>query len=169
MTDAQSANQWTAPPEPPGPAPGVAFAPLGERFLAYLIDVIIVTIFIMLAAIVASAVFASGLSGTPQNPSVTPAAAGGFGLIMLIVFVVATAYFPWFWMRGGATPGMKRFNLRVVNDKDGGRVTGGQAVLRFIGLWVSSLVFYLGYIWALIDSRRRGWHDLIAGTVVIKG
>jgi uncharacterized RDD family membrane protein YckC len=29
-------------------------------------------------------------------------------------------------------------------------------------------VLYLGYIWILIDKRRRGWHDLIAGAVVIK-
>jgi len=169
MTQESSTNQWSAPPEPPGPAPGVMFAPLGERFIAYLIDAFIVGIFIVVAAIVASVIFASGVSGSGQNITVSPAAAGGFGLVMLLIFIVATAYFPWFWMRDGATPGMKRFSLRVVNDRDGGRVTGGQAVLRFIGLWISSAVVYLGYIWALIDSRRRGWHDLIAGTVVIKG
>jgi uncharacterized RDD family membrane protein YckC len=33
---------------------------------------------------------------------------------------------------------------------------------------VNSLVFYLGFIWIFIDSRRRGWHDLIAGTVVVE-
>lgn len=26
----------------------------------------------------------------------------------------------------------------------------------------------IGYIWIFIDKRRRGWHDLIAGTVVVK-
>jgi len=30
------------------------------------------------------------------------------------------------------------------------------------------MVFYLGYVWILVDKRRRGWHDLIAGTVMIK-
>jgi uncharacterized RDD family membrane protein YckC len=29
-------------------------------------------------------------------------------------------------------------------------------------------VFYLGFLWVFVDGRRRGWHDLIAGTVVIK-
>jgi uncharacterized RDD family membrane protein YckC len=33
---------------------------------------------------------------------------------------------------------------------------------------VSSLVFYLGFIWILVDKRRRGWHDLIAGTVMVQ-
>jgi uncharacterized RDD family membrane protein YckC len=40
-------------------------------------------------------------------------------------------------------------------------------VIRLIGLWISFLIFYLGIIWILVDGRRRGWHDLIAGTIVI--
>jgi uncharacterized RDD family membrane protein YckC len=63
---------------------------------------------------------------------------------------------------------MRLFRLRVVRDADGGPISGGQAILRLIGFWVSSFVLYLGFIWILIDSRRRGWHDLIAGTVVIE-
>jgi len=168
MTQSQQ-PAWTAPIEPAGPAPGIEFAPLGERLHAYVIDAIIVGVFIVVATIVAVAVLLSGLSGTRENPSVSGPAAGGFVAIVFVIVVVATAYFPWFWLRGGATPGMKRYGLRVVDDKTGGRITGGQVILRFIGLWVSSAVLYLGYIWAFIDSRRRGWHDLIAGTVVIKG
>ena len=60
------------------------------------------------------------------------------------------------------------FRLHVVRDRDGGPISGGQAILRLFGLWLSGAVFYLGYIWILIDSRRRGWHDLIAGTCVIE-
>ena len=36
------------------------------------------------------------------------------------------------------------------------------------GVFVS-LVFSLGYIWILIDQHRQGWHDKLAGTVVIEG
>ena len=42
------------------------------------------------------------------------------------------------------------------------------AILRLVGYWVSGFVFYLGYIWIFVDKRKRGWFDLIAGTVVIK-
>jgi len=38
---------------------------------------------------------------------------------------------------------------------------------RRIGFWVSHLVFYLGFIWIFVDKRRRGWMDLIGGTVVV--
>jgi uncharacterized RDD family membrane protein YckC len=41
------------------------------------------------------------------------------------------------------------------------------AVLRFIGYFVSSLVFDLGFIWVAFEPRKRGWHDMIAGTVII--
>ena len=167
MTE-QPAPTWEAPAEPVGPAPGVAYAPHGERLIAYIIDGFIVGVFVVLATLIAILVLGSGVSGSGQDATVSAGAAGGFTLIMLVVIVLATAYFPWFWWRGGATPGMKRFHLRVVRDRDGGPISGGQAVLRFIGQWVSSVVFYLGFAWILIDARRRGWHDLIAGTVVVK-
>ena len=45
----------------------------------------------------------------------------------------------------------------------------GSALLRLLGLYViDGLVFYLGFIWIFVDKRKRCWHDLIAGTVVVK-
>jgi uncharacterized RDD family membrane protein YckC len=55
----------------------------------------------------------------------------------------------------------------VVRDADGGPVRMRTAILRLVGMYVASTVFYLGFIWIFIDKRRRGWHDLIAGTVVV--
>jgi uncharacterized RDD family membrane protein YckC len=93
----------------------------------------------------------------------------GLGIAVFVALVVVSlAYFPYFWANGGATPGMRIFRLRVVRDVDGGPVSGVQAILRLIGYWVSATVFYLGFVWVFIDQRRRGWHDLIAGTVVIR-
>jgi uncharacterized RDD family membrane protein YckC len=63
---------------------------------------------------------------------------------------------------------MRLFGIRVVHDSDGTAIGWGTAVLRLLGYWVSGFFFSLGYIWMFFDSRRRGWHDLIAGTVVVK-
>ena len=49
-----------------------------------------------------------------------------------------------------------------------GRSTTGQAILRLIGLWIGLAVFYIGVIWIFVDKRKRGWQDLIGGTVVIE-
>ena len=63
---------------------------------------------------------------------------------------------------------MKLMHLRVVRDADGGPIGGGAAIVRLIGFYISGVVFYLGFIWILIDKRRRGWADLIAGTCVVE-
>ena len=42
------------------------------------------------------------------------------------------------------------------------------ALLRLVGPYVAGAVFYIGFIRIFVDKRRRGWQDLIAGTVVVK-
>lgn len=153
---------WQMPEEPPGPAPGLVFGGFGERLIAYIVDLIVASVLVV-GVVVGLLVTAAG--ATADSVFVT-----GSGILFIVfgAIVVSLAYFPWFWARDGATPGMRMMGLRVVRDVDGGPITGGQAVLRLIGYWVSGAVFYLGYVWILIDKRRRGWHDLIAGTVVVK-
>ena len=153
MTD--QSTGWQAPDPEPGPAPGVAFAGPGGRLVAYIVDIIVITVAIVLIAIL-------GALLTVVVPVI------GIVSLILGIVLVPLAYFPYYWSSSGQTPGMKMMGIRVVRDRDGGPVTGGQAVLRLIGYWVSGAVFYLGYIWIFIDKRKRGWHDLIAGTVVVE-
>lgn len=168
MADGDPAAPWAPPPTEPGPAPGVEFAPHGPRLLAWIIDVVILSIIATVLSLVAAAIASSGATPTgPNTVAVSPTAVGGSVLVVLIVFLVTLAYFPWFWARGGQTPGMRPFRLWVVRDADGGPIGAGTAILRLLGYYVSSLVFYLGFVWILVDARRRGWHDLIAGTLVV--
>lgn len=153
---------WQVPPTTPGPAPGVEFGGFGERLIAYIVDIVIVSFVVGVIAAVGAITLGLGAASD-----------GGFAiwtgfLILVVAVVVSVGYFPWFWARDGQTPGMRMLGLQVVRDVDGGPISGMQALLRLVGYWVSGAVFYLGYVWILIDDRRRGWHDLIAGTVVIK-
>ncbi|MGZ3585823.1 MAG: RDD family protein [Candidatus Limnocylindrales bacterium] len=154
---------WAQPPEAPGPAPGLRFGPPGPRLVAYIIDVLIVGAITVLIWIVLGIFI--GLAAVGGS-------AGGVAALVLLglvaSFIVSVAYFPFFWLRWGSTPGMRMFNLRVVRDGDGGPISGSQAVLRLIGYWISAWIFYLGYIWVFIDGRKRGWYDLIAGTCVVQ-
>ena len=155
---------WAQPPmtAAPGPGPGVEFAPHGGRLVAYIIDGFIVGIVVTIVAIVLIPFLAAGAAS--ENTGAL--AATGF-LYVFVVLLVSVSYFPFFWARGGQTPGMKIFGLRVVSDADGSRIGGGTAIIRLIGLWIAFAVFYIGILWILFDSRRRGWHDLLAGTVVV--
>ncbi len=146
-------NAWQAPEPVGGPAPGMEFASPGARLVGYIVDILINAALIVVIAVV-------GVILTVIFPP--------FAILwILALIIVPLAYFPYFWSRTGQTPGMKMMQIKVVRDADGGPVTTGAAILRLIGYWVSGFVFYLGYIWIFIDKRRRGWFDLIAGTVVV--
>jgi uncharacterized RDD family membrane protein YckC len=48
-------------------------------------------------------------------------------------------------------------------------MTFGLAFLRWVGYLISTLAIYLGFLWIAFDRKARGWHDIIAGTVVVTG
>ena len=162
----QQPAPWQAPPPEPGPAPGVNFAPHGTRFIAYVLDGCIVSAVLIVLLVAASLVVA--LVAATGSQTATAIAASILVIGVLVLFVLSIAYFPYFWVKNGQTPGMRPFNLYVVRDDNGGPITWGPAIIRLIGLWVGAVVFYLGFIWVFIDARRRGWHDLMAGTCVIE-
>lgn len=119
-------------------------ADFGERFIAIFIDGIVQSLMIGL-------LFGAGGE-----------AGGGLG------FVLAILYNWFFWTRyDGQTPGKRIMNLRVVKE-DGSELRDVDAVIRAVGYTVSGFVFGLGYFWALFDSKGRTWHDLLAGTLVVK-
>jgi uncharacterized RDD family membrane protein YckC len=154
---------WAVPPEPIGPAPGILFAPHGARLVAYLVDGILLGV-LVLAVTISLTLLTAGLATAGAGPL---ALLSGL-LLVVAIFTVSLGYFPWFWVNGGATPGMRIFHLRLVRDRDGGPIGWGEASIRLIGMWISASVFYLGYIWIFIDKRHRGWQDLIAGTLMVQ-
>ena len=146
---------WEGPPSETGPAPGVEFASPGSRLGGYVIDIFAI------AGGVLTFAFAGVILGALGLDIITT-------LVIFASLLIPIVYFPYFWKTSGQTVGAKMMGLKVVRDKDGGPLTWGAAILRLIGYAISGAVFYIGFIWVLIDKRKRGWFDLIAGTVVIK-
>ena len=69
----------------------------------------------------------------------------------------------------GLTPGKWMLGIRVVNRETGLPAGFWRMALReVIGKLVASILCYLGFIWALVDANRQGWHDKIAKTLVIR-
>ena len=156
------------PPQPGYPPPGygqpMGYAPVGYgvmpqyagfwiRFVAYIIDALVLFAgYIVGFIIIVALVFVAPPLGV-------------LGVIAL--YVAAFCYQPYFWWKYGATIGQSALGLRVVRAIDGGPISGGSAVIRYIGFFVSAIVLYLGLIWVAFEPRKRGWHDMMAGTVVI--
>ena len=73
-----------------------------------------------------------------------------------------------FWIYKSATPGKMVLKMKIVDARTGGKPTTGQLIGRYFGYYVSTIPFCLGLIWVGIDKRKQGWHDKLAGTVVIR-
>jgi uncharacterized RDD family membrane protein YckC len=93
-----------------------------------------------------------------------------FGLLdLLINYLLPAVAVLLFWTYKSATPGKMFFNLKIVDARTGDKPTTGQLVGRYFGYYVSIIPFMLGIIWVAFDKRKQGFHDKLAGTVVIRG
>lgn len=73
-----------------------------------------------------------------------------------------------FWLYCQATPGKMAISAHVVDASTGEAASVGQYVGRYLAYFVSILPLFLGVIWVALDSRKQGWHDKLANTVVIR-
>ncbi len=185
----QQQGSWQSPPpgqppqsqQPPvaaGPAPGVAYADTVSRVIALVIDAIIL-----------------GVGLAVVNTFLLVIGGWGAFIITGILYIIVNAvYFIFTWTRLRASPGQKVLNLETVNAADGATVTQDQAIRRWLYLWgpaslaqilsfsgglvlgvlgVFVSLFALAYEIYLLYSvtqspKRQGYHDVKAGTVVIK-
>ena len=72
------------------------------------------------------------------------------------------------WCKLGNTPGKMAIGATIVDARTGGKPTVTQFIIRYVGYYLSLVVLFLGYIWVGIDARKQGWHDKLAGTVVVR-
>ena len=73
-----------------------------------------------------------------------------------------------FWIYRQATPGKMIIGARIVDATTAGPPTTGQLIGRYFGYYVSMIPLFLGMIWVAFDARKQGWHDKLAGTVVVR-
>ncbi len=93
-------------------------------------------------------------------------------LLFLIVpfggdFILYAAYTIGFWVLWGATPGKRLMGLRIERP-DGSRIGPGRCVARYFASMLSFLLLFAGYIMIGLREDKRGLHDLICDTVVVK-
>jgi uncharacterized RDD family membrane protein YckC len=73
-----------------------------------------------------------------------------------------------FWVARQATPGKMAIHAKIVDAGTGNPPTARQAVIRYLGYYVSLFGLGLGFLWVAWDARKQGWHDKLAGTVVVR-
>lgn len=92
---------------------------------------------------------------------------GSESIIQAFSLAIPVGYHWYFWTRrDGQTPGKFAMSIRVIKA-DGTPLSDTDAVIRAIGYNVSSVIFGLGYIWAIFDKNNQTWHDKLARTYVV--
>jgi uncharacterized RDD family membrane protein YckC len=150
---------------PKAAASGARLAGLGARLAAWVIDWIVMAVAFVLLLFVMGVAVVGGLGLGGAEGSGATVAIMAISVALFVAFNIL--YFPVSWARGGQTPGMRAMAIRVVREQGGGPIDLGDGVLRLIGYWISFLALLIGFLWILVDKRRRGWADLLAGTIVV--
>ncbi len=168
IAPAQAAT--AAPAQPAVPLKQAGFV---TRLLAFLIDIVIVSLASLIFAGCVSLVL-NFFGASYQNLTAANVNRNFgfwiklaiFGLTGLAVLIFVPGYFIAFWAIIGRTPGKRIMGLRIVRT-DGKRLGWVRAVIRYVGYWISFFCLLLGYLWVLVDGRRQAWHDKLADTFVV--
>jgi len=130
---------------------------LWERFLAFAVDTLI--LFIVLVPLVLA------VYGRDYLARSAGGYAGFWDFALQVVLPAAATVV--FWRLFGATPGKMAIGAKVVDARSRGAPSTGRLVGRYFAYLISAAPLFLGFVWIAIDRRKQGWHDKIAGTLVI--
>jgi uncharacterized RDD family membrane protein YckC len=136
-------------------------AGLVTRLTAAAIDLGLLFGFLSIVSGVFSSIIPTVFGGNDDGLST-----GALIALVTFAFLFAGGVFVWFWTLIGQTPGMRFLGIRL--QRNGSNEIGFRTSLRRgLALPLAIIPFGLGFLGILISPRRRGLHDVIAGTEVI--
>jgi len=101
------------------------------------------------------------------DPASLFSAIGAIGVLTVINMAVACTYEAVFVAQMAATPGKMALGMKVVRP-DGSRVDLGRAVGRYFAKMLSAVILCIGYLMVAFDDEKRGLHDMICDTRVVR-
>ena len=171
-------SQYRAAYVPPAQAawqtsarPPVAYAGFWLRFVAFIIDAIL--LHFVFTIVTLPFIASMGIRGImrghmPMSPEELIPLMRGLFHIFLIRTVLNWLYYALLessaWQ---ATLGKKALGLEVT-DIQGMRIGFGRATGRFFAKIISSIILFMGFIMAGFTEKKQALHDMIAGTLVIR-
>jgi uncharacterized RDD family membrane protein YckC len=135
------------------------------RLVAFVIDLAVLgafSVFLLVSALlvsVAGADFSSFESDSFPSFSL-------FSLCEIAEIVAVAAYFTILHGETGQTIGKSVAGVKVCT-LDGQPLGYGHALLRFTAYGFSFFALGLGFLWVGLNPGKRGWHDLLTGTMVV--
>lgn len=141
-------------------APAPAYEGLVTRAIAFAVDSAVINLVALVVSV--SVGLALSVLDPSSNAEKLALAVGGVAYILWSV-----GYFVTFWSTTGQTPGSRLLRIRVCRADDGEVLRPRKSLLRFAVMMLCALPLFLGFLPILVDNRRRGPHDIVAGSVVV--
>lgn len=108
------------------------------------------------------------LIGTYGMDSILSGKTDGGVSEFLITWVMPAVVVIVFWIFRSATPGKMILRLKIADATTGGEPSTGQLIGRYFAYFLSTIPLMLGFLWVAFDKRKQGWHDKLAGTIVVR-
>jgi uncharacterized RDD family membrane protein YckC len=143
------------------PVARVPYVGLVTRTIGFAIDAAIIE----LVALSITAVTALAIQ-ILKLPTEFKTVAVAVGAVLWVLWTVG--YFVFFWSTTGQTPGSRVMRIKVWAAGDPTPLLPRRALVRFGALVLAALPLFAGLFVILFDSRRRGFHDWVARTVVLE-
>jgi uncharacterized RDD family membrane protein YckC len=152
--------------------PAVRYAGFWRRFVAYIIDQLILGVVAFMVFVPALALLGLGVGAGMMEEE-----EGAMGLVIAaiaayftaILVLIVTEWLYYALMESSvkqATLGKLAIGI-IVTDLQGSRITFGRATGRYFGKILSSLILSIGYIMAGFTEKKQALHDMIAGCLVV--
>ncbi len=147
----------------------MTYAGFWRRFLAYILDMIIIVAVLAILDVASGLIFVCG----PPESGGGEGVQAGFscettGIGNIVMLVGGWLYFA-LMERSSRQGTLGKMALGiVVTDADGERLSFGRATGRHFGKIVSALILMIGFIMIAFTSRKQGLHDIMAGCLVTR-
>lgn len=152
--------------------PAVRYAGFWRRFVAHLIDQIIVgvvafVVFLPALALLGLGIGADMMEETEGAIGLVIAAIAAYLMAILMIIVLQWLYYALMESSNKqATLGKLALGI-IVTDLGGNRVTFGRATGRYFGKILSGMIFSIGFIMAAFTEKKQALHDMIASCLVV--
>ncbi len=133
-------------------------ASFGLRATAILIDYIL-TLLVFALFVLLTAIFRNLLPSMANLISMV-------GFIVTVVFILWNRIF--LCVKEGQSLGQKMVGIKIIHNDGSAPGYRTIALRHLIGYPLSLICVGLGFLWMIIDSKQRGWHDNLAGTLIVK-
>ncbi|MCK9580349.1 MAG: RDD family protein [Methanoregula sp.] len=163
--------------EDESPEDGI-YAGLGRRFVAFIVDMILVLI-LGLTTVSGFGLFRGiqnayfyGVQHISPDQLTTEGSMGALIGSIVAAYGIMLVIVPWLYFAGfesarsQATPGKVLMRL-VVTDMEGQKPTFARTTLRFFAKFISTLIIFLGFVMIGFTKNHQGFHDTISGCLVL--